>query len=273
MTSRDARPAASRRSADRSQETAAPGGFQPRRLTLRDGRSATIRSVRMTDAPGLMRSNQLMIQAGHGIVRTPAEMPGSPTAQRVQLRQWITGKFRHPRGVMLVAVVGRTVVGAAVMRRERLLRLVHVGHVGIGLRPDATGLGLGRALMLALIDWARDVGVNRVTLDVIADNHRAILLYTSLGFVVEGRRRRHVREPDGRERDDLMMALLLDEPAQNLPRTGAGTTARSAPGAPPGHSGGGSTSRRSGGDAPPRGTPLRAPQRPRAAGRRRSPRS
>ena len=160
--------------------------------------------------------------------------------------------------VMLALFAIVAIVGGAVVRRHHLKRIAHVGLVGIGLRPDATGLGLGRALMLALIEWSRRVGISRLELDVLADNHRAIMLYTSLGFRSEGRRRRHVRDPDGRERDDLLMGLLLDEPGPHTPAPGAPATAAPADAGPRARSGGASSPRRRAGAPRRRG---RSPRR------------
>ena len=51
--------------------------------------------------------------------------------------------------------------------------------------------------------------VTRVGLFTLANNHRALGLYESLGFEREGLRRRLVRLPDGTYVDDVMMALFL----------------------------------------------------------------
>jgi ribosomal-protein-alanine N-acetyltransferase len=51
------------------------------------------------------------------------------------------------------------------------------------------GHGLGRRLLTALIEHAREVGAGQVLLEVRVDNAPAIHLYESLGFVMLGRRR------------------------------------------------------------------------------------
>jgi putative acetyltransferase len=67
------------------------------------------------------------------------------------------------------------------------IRRRHVMSLGIAVHPEGQGMGLGWALMTALLDFAdRWTQVLRIELDVYADNERAIRLYNSLGFEAEG---------------------------------------------------------------------------------------
>ncbi len=115
-------------------------------------------------------------------------------------------------GVHLVAVDGAgTVVGWCDVERHGREGFRHAGRLGIGLLPEARGRGLGRRLMTAAIDAARARGMERVELEVFASNTRAVALYASLGFVREGVKRR-ARKLDGRYDDEVLMALLFDDP-------------------------------------------------------------
>ena len=73
-------------------------------------------------------------------------------------------------------------------------------------------VGLGRRLLEVLIDWARRGGiVRKINLLVRTDNDRAIALYESLGFTVEGRKRRDMLM-DGDFHDAFFMGLFIDPP-------------------------------------------------------------
>ena len=65
-------------------------------------------------------------------------------------------------------------------------------EIGLGLRPDLTGRGLGAAFTAAAIQLAHDRGAERVTLAVAAFNLRAITVYERAGFVETGRHMRHI---------------------------------------------------------------------------------
>ena len=65
-------------------------------------------------------------------------------------------------------------------------------EIGLGLRPDLTGRGLGGAFTAAAIQLARDRGARRITLAVAAFNLRALTVYERAGFVETGRHMRHI---------------------------------------------------------------------------------
>ena len=81
-------------------------------------------------------------------------------------------------------------------------------HLGIGLGPEHRGRGYGSDACRALLEYAFiDRGLNRVQLEVLADNDAAIRAYQAAGFVVEGRLRESawVR---GRFADEIVMSVL-----------------------------------------------------------------
>jgi ribosomal protein S18 acetylase RimI-like enzyme len=69
----------------------------------------------------------------------------------------------------------------------------------IGVAPEARGQGLGKTLLGAFVDAARNAGYKSVVLSVETDNPAAIALYTKFGFTIiktftEGRYHRHRME-------------------------------------------------------------------------------
>ena len=66
--------------------------------------------------------------------------------------------------------------------------LAQAGNLGsiqnVGVVPAHRGLGLGRALVLKSLEGFRLAGMNRVYLEVTAQNVPAVELYRSLGFKV-----------------------------------------------------------------------------------------
>jgi GNAT superfamily N-acetyltransferase len=60
------------------------------------------------------------------------------------------------------------------------------GHIwDIVVRPEARGRGVGRTLIAAAEEWARDRGYRLLTLNVFVENRAALRLYEALGFAPE----------------------------------------------------------------------------------------
>jgi putative acetyltransferase len=70
--------------------------------------------------------------------------------------------------------------------------------------PSHRRRGIGRALLQAAADWARDAGVTKLELHVFPHNEPAIKLYERFGFEREGLRRHHFRRGGG-----LVDAVLM----------------------------------------------------------------
>jgi RimJ/RimL family protein N-acetyltransferase len=70
--------------------------------------------------------------------------------------------------------------------------------------------GVGKALMNALIDRARDQGIRRLELQVFVRNSPAIALYEKLGFVRDGLHKMAFLK-QGVWVDEYTMALILPE--------------------------------------------------------------
>lgn len=77
----------------------------------------------------------------------------------------------------------------------------------IAVLPAARGRGLARDVLGALIDRARDLGAERMLLEVAGDNGAAIGLYESFGFDTISTRKAYY----GRGVDALVMELSIDE--------------------------------------------------------------
>ena len=101
--------------------------------------------------------------------------------------------------------------GARLVAFAGLWLMVDEAHVTtISVHPDWRRQGIGRRLMVALLELAVDIGARRMTLEVRPSNAGARALYEEFGFVVAGRRPGYYSD-DGE--DALVMTTLdLDDP-------------------------------------------------------------
>ncbi len=107
------------------------------------------------------------------------------------VEQWRKRIAEPPEGFYsLVACVDGEVVGQIALQTfPNRPRRRHVGEIGMMVRDDWQGKGIGTALLQALVDLAdKWLNLYRLELDVYTDNEPAIKLYKKFGFEIEGKR-------------------------------------------------------------------------------------
>lgn len=117
-----------------------------------------------------------------------------------------------PQDRILVAVLGGEVVGNLGLHPVANVRRAHAAGIGMAVRDDAQGKGVGTALLRAAVDLADNwLHLLRLELTVWADNEAAQRLYQAHGFVLEGTHRAYALR-HGRYVDAHAMARLHPSP-------------------------------------------------------------
>lgn len=115
---------------------------------------------------------------------------------------------------VLVALVDGEIVGHAGLHGNENPRRFHAWHLGMSVRDDWHGRGVGTRLMEALLDLADNwLGAIRIELTVYSDNQPALKLYRKFGFEMEGTHRAFALR-DGQYVDSYAMARLHPRPPQ-----------------------------------------------------------
>jgi RimJ/RimL family protein N-acetyltransferase len=141
---------------------------------------------------------------------------------RAEEEQWLSGAVHrtHPPDVVLAietSAEGRHIGSVGLHQISGEDRRATMG-IMIGDK-DFWSRGYGTDAILTLLRFAFDeMNVNRVALEVHADNARAIACYLKCGFVEEGRLRQD-RYKKGKYIDSLIMGVLADEFRDRHPLT------------------------------------------------------
>lgn len=148
--------------------------------------------------------------AFHAIYAQPSVIWGTLQLPLPSKERWRKRLAEPPEGFYsLVAVVDDQIVGQLGLHTfVHHPRLRHIGQLGMGVREEWQGQGVGGALMQAAIDLAdKWLGLRRLELEVYTDNTRAIALYKRFGFETEGLKRDFAFR-DGAYIDAYVMARL-----------------------------------------------------------------
>lgn len=100
----------------------------------------------------------------------------------------------------------KKVVGMIGMSVGKNPRLRHSASIGIMVHADYQGNGIGTALFKKVIDLADNwLMLVRLELGVFVENDRAVKLYQSLGFQIEGTKK-YAAIRNGKYADEYLMA-------------------------------------------------------------------
>ena len=81
--------------------------------------------------------------------------------------------------------------------------------MAIAVRKDYWNLGIGGAMMRAMIAWAKEAGAEQIELEYIEGNERGRALYEKTGFREYGRRPGAIRLKNGEYRQEILMLRRL----------------------------------------------------------------
>lgn len=84
----------------------------------------------------------------------------------------------------------------------------HSLYCVLGIRQNYTGNGVGLKLLLEMESWAKSNQFHRLELTVMEHNSRAISLYKSFGFEVEGLKKNSLKV-NGKYVNELYMSKLI----------------------------------------------------------------
>ena len=124
----------------------------------------------------------------HGETDYLLSYPEESTRDDKKQSNYLKEKTESDREIELLAIVDGKVVGMAGFSAiGSKYKVRHRAEFGITVSKDYWGQGIGKAIMNACIECAKQAGYIQLELDVVADNTRAIELYKKLGFIEFGR--------------------------------------------------------------------------------------
>ncbi|MGC5776565.1 GNAT family N-acetyltransferase [Paenibacillus pabuli] len=109
------------------------------------------------------------------------------------------------RNLFLVAIVKEQIVGFSRCEGVDLKRFSHKVEFGVCIAREFWGYGMGKKLLETSMNWADTNGIEKMTLNVLGTNDKAMELYKRMGFEIEGTLKRDRRHADGQYYDTVVM--------------------------------------------------------------------
>lgn len=112
------------------------------------------------------------------------------------------------KNLMLVVEVDDQIIGMGNLATFGSQKQAHVAEIGLSLIQEYWGYGIGRLLMEDLLDFAREVDLKVITLEVVKDNQRAVKLYERFDFEIVGTLKQRLKH-NCTYYDSYIMELIL----------------------------------------------------------------
>lgn len=164
-----------------------------------------IRQVRLSDAAQLVLFRKETSSESKFLITCPDEVDDITDQRRM-----ITLYLGDLRRIFLVAEYKDQIVGVITLSGSNKRRIMHKGELGITVRKQFWGKGIGSSLMEECLKLAKQRGFKKIQLEVMSNNDRAMALYKKFGFEVEGVKKKAVFI-DGEYVDLVMMGRWLED--------------------------------------------------------------
>lgn len=181
--------------------------FEPKAITLKDGRSAVLRSPEPDDAEEMLEFLRMISSETDFLLRsTEDEITMTLDGERAYLER----AANSPDTLMICCFVGedeasRVLAGNCALSFSSRRKTAHRASIGIALKKEFWGLGIGTALMREIDLAARERGVSQLELEFIEGNDRGRALYEKCGFRIVGIRPKAFRMSDGSLASEFIM--------------------------------------------------------------------
>lgn len=176
-----------------------------RRLAIKDG-EVEVRSLREEEAGQILDFARTTFEVSPFVLTASGEFTMTLDEEIAFIRK----NIGSPTSLFLAAWEGDRIVGSLSLMGNTRRKIRHQALIGMMVAGDRRGRGIGRAMLRAVIDWARENPTLEIlTLAVFPANVPAYELYRSMGFIEYGRLPGALRNDDGVVYDNADMYLRV----------------------------------------------------------------
>ncbi|MFD4815797.1 GNAT family N-acetyltransferase [Peribacillus butanolivorans] len=183
------------------------GQFQPKHFITKNGESFLLRTALPEDAEKVLRFNKAIISEAPYLLTIETEFKVSYDQEKQFLKHLVDDNGK----LAIIAEYQEEIIGFLDFHNGHKKRILHQGAFGMSVANEYRNQGVGKALLTVLLDWAKDNPlIEKVCLEVFADNTNAICLYENFGFVEEGRKLKAIKIDNETYYDLILMAYFTN---------------------------------------------------------------
>jgi RimJ/RimL family protein N-acetyltransferase len=168
----------------------------------KDGKTFTIRTPDESDAANIIAYSKILFTSTDQVLTTLPEYTITLENEKI----WLNALNESPTSAVFIADLDSQIIGLLFFMGNTKIKNAHTGEFGVSVHPGFQGVGIGRMLIVTLLNWAKNNSLlEKVYLNVFATNRHAIKLYKDLGFIEEGRHIKAIKQPTGEYVDTIQM--------------------------------------------------------------------
>jgi len=157
--------------------------FKPKQITLKNGKTAVVRQAKLSDAENILNCIKTYIPTSIYIPKLENEIKLTVD----QEKEWVNSFIINDNSLLLVAEYEGKIIGNIDLTRSRRKIMEHTAVIGIGMLQEWQNIGLGTALLSAIIEWAKNNPIlELIWLQVYTENESGLNLYRKMEFVENG---------------------------------------------------------------------------------------
>ena len=179
--------------------------FDEKKITLKDGRTAILKSPCVEDAEKMLN----FIKKSCGETDFLARYPEEWSIDVEQEEAWVKRMLDSPDILTMTCYVDNEVAGNCELRFKSGIKTSHRAEVAIAILREYWNLGIGSSMFSELISEARKWGAEIMELEFMEGNERAKRLYEKFGFRVVSEKPNAYKLKDGTMRKEYYMQKYL----------------------------------------------------------------
>lgn len=179
--------------------------FEEKKITLKDGRTAILKSPCVEDAEKMLNYITKACKETDYLLRYPEEWNSSVE----QEEGWVNRLRSSPDTLAITCYVDGAVAGNCEISFRNDIKTSHRATIAIAILKDYWGIGIGSAMFEELVAAAQNRGTEIMELEFIAGSERAKHLYEKFGFRVVSERPNAFKLKDGTYLSEIYMQKYL----------------------------------------------------------------